>query len=98
ASVPPRLADLLSVWRHQPPSTADLPAIDEIFPAASYQYVLYGMAFAPPAARAVRGGAPVALAAVDQRARSLAASLPTNRSYLDALRAASLPAAMELIS
>jgi hypothetical protein len=98
ASVPARLADLLSVWRHQPPSTADLPAIDEIFPAASYQYVLYGMGFAPPAARAVRGGAPVALASVDQRARSLAASLPTNRSYLDALRAASLPAAMELIS
>jgi tryptophan halogenase len=97
-SVPPRLADLLKIWRHQPPSTADLPAIDEIFPAASYQYVLYGMGFAPPAARVVRGGAPVALAPVDQSARSLAASLPTNRSYLDALRAASLPAAMELIS
>ena len=98
ASVPPRLSDLLSLWRHQPPSTADFPAIDEIFPAASYQYVLYGMGFAPPGAQAVKSGAPVALAPVDQRARALAASLPTNRSYLDALRAASLPAAMELIS
>ncbi|MEO5492418.1 MAG: tryptophan halogenase family protein [Sphingomonas sp.] len=98
ASVPARLADLLSVWQHQPPSTADLPAVDEIFPAASYQYVLYGMGFAAPAGGHVRGGAPVALAPIEQRSRSLAASLPTNRSYLDALRAASLPAAMELIS
>jgi len=98
ASVPARLADLLKVWRYQPPSTADFPAIDEIFPAASYQYVLYGMGFAPPAGQPVRGGPPVTLASVDQRTRNLAASLPTNRSYLDALRAASLPAAMELIS
>jgi hypothetical protein len=98
ASVPARLADLLAIWRYQPPSTADFPAIDEIFPAASYQYVLYGMGFPAPAAQLVRGGTPVALAPVDQRARTLAASLPTNRSYLDALRAASLPAAMELIS
>jgi tryptophan halogenase len=49
ASIPPRLADLLRLWRDQPPSRADLPAADEIFPAASYQYILYGMGFpAPP--------------------------------------------------
>lgn len=98
ASLPPRLADLLAVWQYQPPSTADFPAVDEIFPAESYQYVLYGMGAAPPPAGAIRGGVPLSLAQVEQRARSLAASLPTNRSYLDALRAASLPAAMELIS
>ncbi|MDB5679317.1 tryptophan halogenase family protein [Sphingomonas bacterium] len=98
ATIPARLADLLTVWRYQPPSTADFPAIDEIFPAASYQYVLYGMDFAPPTARAVRAGPPVGLASVEQRSRSLAASLPTNRSYLDALRTASFPAAMEPIS
>lgn len=98
ATVSARLTELLQVWRHQPPSAADFPAIDEIFPAASYQYVLYGMGFAPPAGAMVRGGPPVSLAAVEQRARSLAASLPTNRSYLDALRATSLPAAMEMIS
>jgi hypothetical protein len=28
-----------------PPSRFDFPRIEEIFPAASYQYVLYGMGF-----------------------------------------------------
>jgi hypothetical protein len=93
ASIPERLADLLRIWEHQPPSRADLPAVDEIFPAASYQYVLYGMGFAPPPLGAIRSGSPTGveglLRQVDQRARTLAASLPTNRAYLDALRAGS---------
>ena len=91
ASIPPRLADLLEVWRHQPPSRADFPAIDEVFPAASYQYVLYGMGFAPPSPGPIRtdarGGAAKLMGQAEQRARALAASLPTNRAYLDALRA-----------
>jgi hypothetical protein len=99
ASIPARLADLLRVWRYQPPSAADLPAMDEIFPAASYQYVLYGMGFAPPVARAIKlDGAAPPLGQIDQRARSLAASLPTNRVYLDALRATALPSSLELIA
>jgi hypothetical protein len=90
-SVPPRLAELLRLWRDQPPSLADLPMTDEIFPAASYQYVLYGMGFAPPGDGAIRGGGGEAVAALlrqaEQRGRMLAQSLPTNRAYLDALRA-----------
>ncbi len=90
ASIPPRLADLLRLWEHQPPSRADLPATDEVFPAASYQYVLYGMGFPAPADGAIRitRGIAKSLGQVEQRARALAASLPTNRAYLDALRAA----------
>ena len=92
ASVPTRLTDLLRLWEHQPPSRADLPMADEIFPAASYQYVLYGMGFPPPAGGAIRsgtaGGVARSLQQVEQRARALAAGLPTNRAYLDALRAA----------
>jgi len=90
-SVPPRLADLLRLWRHRPPSKRDLPLIDEMFPAASYQYVLYGMGFPPPPAPAIRpegaAAAARALRQVSERSRTLAASLPTNRAYLDALRA-----------
>ncbi|RXD07598.1 tryptophan 7-halogenase [Sphingomonas sp. UV9] len=101
ASIPPRLADLLQLWRHQPPSRADFPMIDEVFPAASYQYVLYGMGFpAPPRgpiATADRSRTNGLLAKVDQRRRMLTAGLPTNRAYLDALRHATLPA-MEPIS
>ena len=90
ASIPPRLAELLTLWRHQPPSRADFPMIDEVFPAASYHYVLYGMGFPPPTrgpiATADRARTETLLAQVDQRRRMLAAGLPTNRAYLDALR------------
>ena len=89
ATVPARLAELVALWRTQPPSPRDLPQIDEIFPAASYQYVLYGMGFAPPATGRLRSaGTAPAFAQVEQRARTLAASLPTNRAYLSALAAA----------
>ncbi|GGA73635.1 tryptophan halogenase [Neiella marina] len=44
-TVPERLAELLEYWRHQPPSRHDFNQLEEIFPSASYQYVLYGMGF-----------------------------------------------------
>ena len=43
----PRLSDLLALWRTRAPSRRDFPRIEEIFPAASWQYVLYGMGFRP---------------------------------------------------
>lgn len=89
ATVPPRLAEQLALWRDQPPSHWDFPQVDEVFPAASQQYVLYGMGFAPPP---TLGPAPspaalARIAEVTERARMLTASLPSNRTYLDALRA-----------
>lgn len=99
ASVPPRLADLLTVWQHQPPSIADLPMADEIFPAASYQYVLYGMGFPAPAHGLVRqpsrSEVPGRLDEMRRRARALTASLPTHRAYLDGLHAESRRVTME---
>ncbi len=90
-SIPPRLSDLLEIWRDQPPSVTDLPMADEIFPAASYQYVLYGMGYPAPPPGAIRNKANEAILGqmrqAEQRGRSLAASLPGNRAYLDALRA-----------
>lgn len=98
ASVPPPLATLLALWRDQPPSRRDLPQVDEVFPAASYQYVLYGMGFpAPPPGPLRPVGAPPAFHQVEQRGRTLAASLPTNRAYLAAL-AADAAAALERAS
>ena len=43
--IPDRLQELLSVWKTHPPSIHDLVQAQEIFPTASYQYVLYGMNF-----------------------------------------------------
>jgi tryptophan 7-halogenase len=46
ATVPDRLQDLLRLWKHQPPWFLDeFDRLEEVFPAASYQYVLYGMGF-----------------------------------------------------
>jgi tryptophan 7-halogenase len=46
ATVPDRLRDLLTLWKYQSPWFFDeLDRLEEVFPAASYQYVLYGMGF-----------------------------------------------------
>lgn len=88
ASVPPRLAQNLALWRDQPPSSWDFPQIDEIFSAASQHYVLYGMGFAvPPVRGAVLPAATAQLAEVQGRARAMRAVLPGNRAYFDALAA-----------
>ena len=44
---PESLCDKLAVWNQQPPWHDDSPRVDELFPSASYQYVLYGMGFDP---------------------------------------------------
>jgi tryptophan halogenase len=46
ATVPDRLRMLLKLWKYQPPWFLDeFDRLEEVFPAASYQYVLYGMRF-----------------------------------------------------
>lgn len=91
ATIPSRLSELLKLWRDQPPSVADLPLSDEMFPAASYQYIYYGQGAAVPQhlpkadpeimSKLVRSA---------ERTRGLTSALPTNRAYLDALAATAL--------
>jgi tryptophan 7-halogenase len=45
ATIPQSLQDLLQLWRYRAPSDLDFTSNNEVFPAASYQYVLYGMGF-----------------------------------------------------
>jgi tryptophan halogenase len=46
AGVPDRLQNLLRLWKYQSPWFFDeFDRLEEVFPAASYQYVLYGMGF-----------------------------------------------------
>jgi tryptophan 7-halogenase len=85
ASFPPRLAEMLALWRDQPPSAWDFPRVDEIFSAESHQYILYGMGYPVPADLPSSEKAAALLAGNRQRARALAAALPANRDYLDAL-------------
>lgn len=45
ATIPESLQQLMTLWRHRAPADFDFTSNNEVFPAASYQYVLYGMGF-----------------------------------------------------
>lgn len=89
-TIPQRLSDLLALWRHRPPSRGDFDRILEVFPAASYQYVLYGMGFAPEPGLARRervgeGDGATADAFLRQAAdltRRMLPALPDNRGLI----------------
>ena len=86
ATVPARLAELLELWRQQPPSAYDFPLADEIVPAASHQYVYYGMGGSLPACPARASEAMRRqLSQVRERTRGLLAALPANRILLNSV-------------
>jgi tryptophan halogenase len=92
ASWPDSLRDKLLLWQQQAPWHDDAPRVDELFPSASYQYVLYGMGFRPPL-QAIRGAAlrrdreraATALEAVAAKARQMRNLLPTNRDLINSV-------------
>lgn len=88
ATFSPALADQLALWPDQPPSSWDLPQVDEIFSAYSQAYVWFGMGGALPPLGPASDEARSRLADVHHRARAMAAQLPTNRAYLSAVPAA----------
>ncbi len=45
ASIPAELSEKLSLWQYRSPWHQDAGAVDDLFPTASYQYILYGMGF-----------------------------------------------------
>jgi len=95
-SVPDRLKELLELWRYRSPSRWDFTDSEEIFPAASYQYVLYGMGFRPePNAYPRRGDDPRAatqyLGTVEQLKRKYVAGLPSNRELVRHVNERGLP-------
>jgi len=86
-SISERLRELLVLWQHQCPSRYDLSRVDEVFPSASYQYVLYGMGFRPqPRATLRRTDSSTAAHAYFQEAaaltRKMLPALPTNRELI----------------
>ncbi len=88
ASQPPRLQELLTLWRHRPPSRHDFFRAEELFPSASWQYVLYGMGFRPePEAGTQRGKGTAEAEAFFQEAatltRKMLPALPSNRELID---------------
>lgn len=89
------LRELLPLWRRQPPSAHDFPRAQEIFPSASYQYVLYGMGTRPMLRAARRSDqrarAESSFAEVAGLRRRMLDGLPDHRALLDHIATRGLP-------
>ena len=92
---PDELGDKLTLWQQQPPWHDDAPRVDELFPSASYQYVLYGMGFDPAlqdgrstADRGEKARVADLIRANGDKARQMLGLLPTNRELARAMVAA----------
>ena len=90
-SIPDSLRDYLEFWRDHCPWHEDFPHREEVFSAASYQYILYGMGFKTyPAAWLLndrdRDLARDKMNEAAKYAKALAASLPGNRELLSKVR------------
>jgi len=87
-SIPESLHEKLDLWRSRAPWHQDERRSDELFPSASYQYVLYGMGFHTQLAHPKRRFAEEKQRAsqlaleVEQQIAKFSAHLPTNRDLL----------------
>ena len=86
-TIPDRLQNLLQLWRYQSPWFFDeFDRLEEVFPAASYQYVLYGMGFRTEVDPLdVAAGQPTAARLRQQTqaaTRKMRAELPKNRDLI----------------
>jgi tryptophan halogenase len=86
-TIPDRLQELLLLWSHQSPWFHDeFDRVEEVFPAASYQYVLYGMGFRTQVEpQALSGDAKQAERAMRENAvqtERLRAGLPRHRELI----------------
>jgi 2-polyprenyl-6-methoxyphenol hydroxylase-like FAD-dependent oxidoreductase len=89
-SIPDSLAEKLELWRHRAPWLRDFDHQDEVFSAASYQYVLYGMGFQTKVRQTDRyarnAEAAMRLFAQNhERANRVIGGLPRNRELLSAI-------------
>ncbi|WP_445425844.1 tryptophan halogenase family protein [Alishewanella sp. HL-SH06] len=91
SSIPAALQEKLLMWQQFVPSRYDLPMAEELFPAASYQYILYGMRHLPTSKRPIKANlglrANQAFAEVQQKTQQLRAGLVSNRELLNQIKA-----------
>ncbi|NRQ41747.1 tryptophan 7-halogenase [Rheinheimera sp. YQF-2] len=95
SGIPSALQNLLQLWQHKVPSAHDVTHSDVLFPAASYQYILYGMGFEtrgyPELKPTLQKKAHGLFEENAKRIQQLAAALPGNRQLLDKIRQYGLP-------
>lgn len=89
-SIPESLQELITLWRYQSPWHRDSHHVDEMFPSASFQYVLYGMGFETQASQTLRRSDREAQKVAGRlfqenaaRTKQLTAAMPTNRDLIN---------------
>ena len=92
-SISESLRDKMSLWQHQVPWYHDDFRRDEMFPAASYQYVMFGMGFRPDGAGVTLRSEPKQKASaqklfqdVEQLTQRYRQHLPNNRALMSHLQ------------
>lgn len=88
ASWTAQLRELIPMWRLRSPARHDFGRLDEVFPSASYQYILYGMGFRPEARPLSPASLQEAQACFDEAARlarRFVPGLPGHRSLIHQL-------------
>jgi len=90
AKTPERLGELLTLWQHRAPSRSDFYRIEEVFPSASYQYILYGMGFRSDFSRASKPQEAGMASGYFQEAanltRKMLGALPDNRALINHIK------------
>lgn len=98
-SQPDTLTEKLAFWKHFSPSRYDDVSLQELFPSASYQYILYGMGYSGPEAnvkyRVPSGPIIGQIERNWRKAEQLSRSLPSNRELLNALAGSYQPNVLE---
>lgn len=89
-SIPESLQELLTMWKYQAPTNNGFLSPYDLFPAASYQYILYGMGFKTETNYLGNQGsermkATEHLNKVKERVNKVLPLLPSNRSLLNEL-------------
>lgn len=84
------LIEQLELWKYQAPYKFDAIYTEEMFPAASFQYILYGMGFVTEPLRPKReNNTPLAEKLFSenvQKVNQLVSTLPSNRALLDKIK------------
>jgi flavin-dependent dehydrogenase len=95
ASIPESLADRLALWAHRSPWHQDAVSSDDMFPPASYQYILYGMGFHTATPKPRDAVSPSARSStideVQRIAGQLRQTLPAHRELLNRIHEHRLP-------
>jgi tryptophan 7-halogenase len=95
STLPDTLQTQLALWKYQSPYKFDATHTEELFPSASFQYILYGMGFktAPPRKKRIdqRQEAEKHFNNNIHRTKQLLTALPTNRELINKIKQYGLP-------